>query len=388
MKCPSCGAEIGSSKTCDYCGTTITADMLKEQEQIHKQGCPRCGSSNIKFTRENQGEIRDKNNKRIIHRTVGFCQDCGHTWYPDSGIEPTAVKKNNMVWWVLGWLFFFPAPVMVLIWRKKNTWDIKVKIAVTVGFWLLIFILGSRNNTTADTQSSDVSSKQEEASATHIYDNAEVVDIMSGSGKNKIGTMTLCHGEKAECTEEVLSDWYMNYVKKNSDSKFHVIIYDDATDEGVYANGMGFIQKDITLTKEADGTYEVGDDAGSTYYTVNDDGTMTVQITMADKSIVEPIRTQVDAIIPDEYKKSDMYMVDVAGADGKIDCNITLVSDSFTDTDLQSIAVDLGTKVKEMDLGIGYFCIAFQKDDYTLTAISSVDDLNTQEATEISTQTF
>lgn len=399
MKCPSCGAEIGTSKTCDYCGATISAEMLKEQEQLNKRGCPKCGSTNIEFKRENQGEIRGKNTKRIVHATVGYCKDCGYTWYPNEASGTP--KKNNMIWWVLGWIFFFPAPVMVLIWRKKNTWDIKIKIAVTVVFWILIFALGSRNNnattdtqtTTTDTQTTTAgtettNTQTEETKETHLYDNAEIVDMMSGSGNNKIGTITVCHANKGECTEDALSDWYTNYVKKNSDSKFHVIIYDDVAGKGVYANGVGFIQKDITLNKESDGTYSTGDDAGSTYYTVNDDGTLTAQMTMADESVIEPIKKQVDSIIPDEYKTSDMYMVDVAGVDGKLDCNLTLVSDMFESADLQKIAVDLGTQIKALDLGIKYFSIAFQKDDYTLIAISSIDDLSIQEPNEITTDTY
>ena len=141
MKCPNCGAKIGNKKACEYCGAQISIEMIKEQEQINKQGCPKCGSTNIKFNRENQGEIRGKNSKQIVHRTVGFCQDCGHTWYPNSPYNEMP-KKNNLVWWILGWLFFFPAPIMILIWRKKNTWDIKVKIAVTVIFWIIFFIIG------------------------------------------------------------------------------------------------------------------------------------------------------------------------------------------------------------------------------------------------------
>ncbi|MBE5838375.1 hypothetical protein [Butyrivibrio sp.] len=387
MKCPSCGAEIGDSTTCEFCGTHISLEMKKEQEQLNKKGCPKCGSSSIKFTRENQGEIRGKNAKQIVHRTVGFCQDCGHTWYPESEANEVP-KKKNTIWWVLGWICFFPAPVMVLIWRKKNTWDIKIKIAVTVMFWLLIFVLGSNNNQTTDTQTTTNNTQIEETKETHIYDNAEIVDMMSGSGKNKIGTITVCHANKDDCSEEMLADWYTNFVKKNSDSKYHVIIYDDVDNKGVYSNGMGFVQKDIALTKGADGTYEVGDDAGSTMYTVNDDGTLAVQITMADESVVEPIKQQVDSIIPNEYKNSDIYMIDVAGAEGELDCNITLVSDTFENADLQSLAVDLGTQVKALDLGIKYFSIVFQKDDYTLTAISSVDDLSTQEATEITTNIF
>jgi len=68
--------------------------------------------------------------------------------------------------------------------------------------------------------------------------------------------------------------------------------------------------------------------------------------------------------------------------------NLTLVSDTFESADLQSIAVDLGTQIKALDLGIQYFSIAFQKDDSTLKAISSIDDLSTQEPSEITTNTY
>lgn len=164
MKCKSCGAEVTNGKFCQFCGSQISYDMLREQEQMNKQGCPKCSSTNIEFKRENQGEIRGKQSKIVIHKTVGFCKDCGFTWYPseeevvpNKKVEP---KKNNMVWWVLGWIFFFPAPIMVLIWRKKNTWDIKVKIVVTVIFWLVFFIFGLTGNSDDGTEESTSSSIQ------------------------------------------------------------------------------------------------------------------------------------------------------------------------------------------------------------------------------------
>ena len=146
MKCSGCGAEIPeSAKFCEYCGSQISYEMRREQEQLNKAGCPKCHSSNIQFKRENQGEVRGKKSKRVIHRTVGFCNDCGYTWYPDSasGALNGVPEKSNLKWWVLGWIFFFPAPVMILIWRKKNTWNIKVKIGVTVAFWILFFTIGA-----------------------------------------------------------------------------------------------------------------------------------------------------------------------------------------------------------------------------------------------------
>ena len=87
MKCPSCGAEIENGRVCSFCGAQIPSELLRENEILNKAGCPKCGSSNVTFKRENQGEIRGKKSKEIIHKTVGYCKDCGYTWYPevDSG---------------------------------------------------------------------------------------------------------------------------------------------------------------------------------------------------------------------------------------------------------------------------------------------------------------
>ena len=181
MKCPNCGAEIGTNSVCEFCGSTISLEMKKENEQIQKNGCPKCGSSNVKFTRENHGEVKGKNSKEVIHRTVGFCQDCGHTWYPNSDANAEPQKKNTL-WWVLGWIFFFPAPVMILIWRKKNTWDIKVKFAVTAAFWILIFVLGSINNdeTTSTTEVKSTATDQTEVTK-EVIDNTKETEITTES---------------------------------------------------------------------------------------------------------------------------------------------------------------------------------------------------------------
>ena len=218
MKCPSCGAEVGNSSVCEFCGTQISLDMKKEQEQLNKQGCPKCGSSNIKFNRENQGELRGKNAKQIIHRTVGFCQDCGHTWYPDSSANE-APKKNNMIWWVLGWIFFFPAPVMVLIWRKKNTWDIKVKIAVTAVFWILIFVLGSTNKSSEDTTKTTTIEQTEAKSDAKSVETESKTD--TSSTKQKAETKT-----ETKVEESTSSGKYSSYEDIYNDYKQRII---DAT---------------------------------------------------------------------------------------------------------------------------------------------------------------
>lgn len=390
MKCKNCGAEIKEgAKFCESCGSQISYEMKREQERLNKAGCPKCGSSNVTFNREKQGEVQGKNGKAVVRATVGLCKDCGYTWNTSSD-NTTEKKKNNMVWWILGWIFFFPAPVMILVWRKKNTWTVKTKTIVTVVFWIIIFVIGAFNNSTSDSEVKSITENDKTANIeSHIYDNAEVVDLMNGLGTDKIGTITVTKAKQSECTEDAMIEWYFNYVKNNTGSNYHIIVYSDNMKKGIYTLGSGFIQKDVELIAEDNGTYMLGDDAGSTYYTVDESSkTLNVQTTMADESIVEDVKAKVDAIIPTEYKDSDLYSVDVAGEEGSLDCNLTLINDKFAEENCQSIAEELATKVKELDLGIGYFCIAFQSDDYTLKAISSIDNLSNQDVSDISTKDF
>ena len=150
MRCPNCGAEIGTSNTCEYCGSTITSEMKKEQEILNKSGCPKCGSTNIKFSRENHGEVNGKNSKKIVHKTVGVCNDCGYTWYLDV-VEP---KKRKTWLWVLGWIFIFPVPLTILMLRKK---DMKpaVKYGIIAAAWVLYLIIGFGRNSSNNRPSTD-----------------------------------------------------------------------------------------------------------------------------------------------------------------------------------------------------------------------------------------
>ena len=150
MRCPNCGAEIGTSNTCEYCGSTITSEMKKEQEILNKRGCPKCGSTNINFTRENHGEVNGKNSRKIVHKTVGVCNDCGYTWYLDVA-EP---KKRKTWLWVLGWIFIFPVPLTILMLRKK---DLKpaVKYGIIAAAWILYLIIGFGRNSSNNRPSTD-----------------------------------------------------------------------------------------------------------------------------------------------------------------------------------------------------------------------------------------
>ena len=72
MKCPNCAAEIGNNHFCEFCGSQVTIEMKKEQEQVNKAGCPRCGSSNTRFTREKQGKLKGRKEHRSYMLRPGY----------------------------------------------------------------------------------------------------------------------------------------------------------------------------------------------------------------------------------------------------------------------------------------------------------------------------
>ncbi len=162
MKCPNCGADIEqNSRFCSYCNSPITIEMQRTQEQLNKSGCPKCGSTNITFKRENQGEVRGKKGKQIVHKTVGFCKDCGYTWYPNTPVNQQ--KSGSKMWlWVLGWIFIFPVPLTILMLRNK---DMKpaIKYGIIAAGWIVYLIIGlaggggKNNNTTSNTGGTETS---------------------------------------------------------------------------------------------------------------------------------------------------------------------------------------------------------------------------------------
>ena len=152
MKCPNCTAEIEkNSEFCEFCGSSITAQMRMEQEQLNKVGCPKCQSTNICFSREKQGELKGKGGTEVVRATVGMCKDCGYTWIPNSD---EAKQKKNKTWlWVLGWIFIFPVPLTILMLRKKDMKPI-LKYGIIAIAWIIYLIIGIAGNSSESTPTS------------------------------------------------------------------------------------------------------------------------------------------------------------------------------------------------------------------------------------------
>ena len=177
MRCPNCGAEIGNSDKCEYCGSFISSDMKKEQEILNKKGCPKCGSTNVKYSRENHGEVKGKSSKTIVHTTVGICNDCGYTWYPNVD-EP---KKRKTWLWVLGWVFIFPVPLTILMLRKK---DMKpaLKFGIIAAAWIVYLLIGLGGNSSNNKPSTaDTSVVAEQTDAKEQTENTEESELKEQS---------------------------------------------------------------------------------------------------------------------------------------------------------------------------------------------------------------
>ena len=150
MKCPNCGAET-NGKFCEYCESELPKD------KVNIGICPKCGNSNIIFKRERVSTATKHSSSKNVfgtgrtghsatqtsYRTIGLCQNCGHTWNPNAG---SSGSKRKTWLWVLGWICIFPIPLTILLLRKK---DMKpaVKYGVIAVAWLLFFVIGILGST-------------------------------------------------------------------------------------------------------------------------------------------------------------------------------------------------------------------------------------------------
>ncbi len=154
MKCPNCSAEItGNAKFCEFCGSSISSEMRREREQVNKDGCPKCGSSNISFSREKQGEIKGKKSTSVVRSTVGVCKDCGHTWQTSGGTE--TIKERKTWLWVLGWIFIFPVPLAIILLRKKDMKPVVKYSIIALACILYIVLMVRSGSANADAPADD-----------------------------------------------------------------------------------------------------------------------------------------------------------------------------------------------------------------------------------------
>lgn len=106
----------------------------------------------------------------------------------------------------------------------------------------------------------------------HIYDNAIIRDVMNGFRSEKIGEYSIIEIKSDQITEEILADWYFNYVEKN-DFNWCMILYTDRENEGVYAIA-GIINKDVKFNIDEYGDYSLGDSTNGIIYVPDSENTL------------------------------------------------------------------------------------------------------------------
>lgn len=117
-------------------------------------------------------------------------------------------------------------------------------------------------------------SKEKEVSSTQgkkIYDSAIAVPVINGSKTEKIGEMSLIKTDSALVDDDVILDWYLNYVKE-TDYLYYIISYVDKEELlGVYTNQGGLIEVNTGLDRDENNVFMLGDDSQATFYTVGED---------------------------------------------------------------------------------------------------------------------
>lgn len=102
----------------------------------------------------------------------------------------------------------------------------------------------------------------------HIYNTAKVIDIMNGSGTNKIGEYSIIECNSSEVTKDTINDWYFNYVKVNN-YNYCLIRYTNVESTGIYASGNMVIEN-AGIERDSAGDYiYTSNDNEIVYYEVN-----------------------------------------------------------------------------------------------------------------------
>ena len=143
----------------------------------------------------------------------------------------------------------------------------KKVVALILTFLITFSLAACGGSDSGDTENAT------ESEEVHIYDDAEIIDVMNGAGTSVVSQESLIYADSSDITIEDLEDWYFNYIKE-TEYDWYVIIYTDADDyTGVYGT-TGYIEVGVTFEETSDEVFTESSTADSTMYVATDDGTL------------------------------------------------------------------------------------------------------------------
>ncbi|GLC83032.1 hypothetical protein [Lacrimispora brassicae] len=171
-------------------------------------------------------------------------------------------KFYQAKWFLWIWLIFFPPIGLIILWTCHKEMKMKSRVILSVVFalWFGILMIGANGGST-----------EQNTNQSHIYDNAQIKDVMNGSRTERIGEYSIIKISSEDITEENLTDWYFNYVIKN-DFNWCMVLYTNKEDNtGIYSIS-GVVQKDVPFIEDEYGDYSLGDSSKGIVYGPTDKG--------------------------------------------------------------------------------------------------------------------
>lgn len=134
MKCPHCSGTLEVSPDakqakCPYCNTQILIDDEVQHVQFDNSEQAGYDFEKGRIKAQQDAALRQAEIERARVRAT----------------QEAERKKKNRVWWILGWIFFFPIPLTVLIAKSKKLKPV-LKIIFIAALWASVILIGALSN--------------------------------------------------------------------------------------------------------------------------------------------------------------------------------------------------------------------------------------------------
>ena len=214
MKCKNCGATLKVESdqidiACNYCHAKYKLD--DEVQHIKYDDMEQAG---YEFEK---GKIRAQ-------------QEAKNNYYQNINRQNSVNHKKSNTWlWVLGWIFFFPAPLTILIWRSN--WEKKTKIIVTVILWLFLLLFAYATPDETESQATNNDKKIQEVNPSDIDVANKFITLFNHDSTYKISNLIKYNAQDKDSghyrTEFRLNAWNNNiaYNGKINNANIYIIQY-------------------------------------------------------------------------------------------------------------------------------------------------------------------